>query len=357
MGRMTFDAIKTIDRSNMWDKIRELPDQLLRGWDSAVAVPLKPPAKGFDHVVFAGMGGSVVAGDFLQNLFGARFSVPFHVVRSYTCPGFVSSRTLFLASSYSGNTEETLSAARDALSRGASVVCVASGGSLAQMAEDNRLPLVVLPSGYPPRAALGYSLGGFLALADRLKIASISRKELEEAVSILKTSVEEWSRFDSDSLPLRIAGSLRGKLPVVYASIETLQSVASRWKTQLNENSKTPVLVEVLPEMNHNGIMTWDVHAGTRVVVSGFEVVLLRVSDDLPRIQKRLDLVREFVRSGQGEVIEVFGEGNSLLSRLLYLIVLGDFVSFFLAVMYDVDPTEIPLISRLKQTLQSIPLS
>ena len=357
MGRMTYEAIKTIDRSNMWEKIQELPDQLLRGWDSAVGVSIDTRPNRYDHVLFAGMGGSVVAGDFLQDLFGKRFSIPFHIVRSYTCPGFVSSRTLFLASSYSGNTEETLTATRQALAQGADVICVASGGDLAALAREKNLPMVVLPSGYPPRAALGYSLGVFLALVDHLNLAPVSRKELEEAVSQARASVEEWSRFDFNPLPLRIAESLCHKLPVVYASVETLQSVALRWKTQLNENSKTPVLVETLPEMNHNGIMTWDIHPGTKTVVSGFVVLLLCVLHDHPRIAKRLDLVRDLVRSHGGEVIEIFGEGTSSLTRLVHLMVLGDFVSFYLAILYNTDPTEIPLISRLKQTLQSIPMS
>ena len=351
MGRLSRKIVTAVDRSDMLGKILEMPSQLLRGWEMGEAAQGAFDLNGLRNVVFGGMGGSAITGDAVQSLMGGGFLVPFVVNRGYGLPGFVDSGTLFVASSYSGNTEETLAAAQEVVEKGCSVFCVTSGGRLGEMAEEMGWPLVRLPSGYPPRAALGYSLGVLIRFFSGLGVGGVTQEDLKQTVSFLEKTGEVWGELENPSnLPLALAERIRGRIPLIYSS-DTLRAVGFRWKTQLNENSKTHAFYQPLPEMNHNEIVGWEPLPGTERFFEHLMMILLRVPEDAPRIRLRMDITKQLVEDSGGRVLEVVGEGPSFLSRLLYLIFLGDLVSFFLAVLYGVDPTEIQKIDLLKKRL------
>lgn len=344
--------ILTFDRSGMLQKILEFPDQLLRGWEIENDFQIRIDFPRFRNVVLGGMGGSAIGGDVVKSLLGSRFPVPFVVNRGYQLPGFVDRDTLFIASSYSGTTEETLTATQEAVRRGCSIVCVSSGGKLFEMAKSGGYGLFELPSGYPPRAALGYSLGVLLAFFHRLGIGEISRDQIVKASSFLKKIGETWRRPDHpDNDSLLLAQRMYGKVPLIYSSGEACEAVGFRWKTQLNENSKTHAFYQPFPEMNHNEIVGWESLPATQDFSSRCIMVLLRMVDDNPRIRLRMDITKTLVEKSGGKVLEVIAQGSSFLERLLYLLYLADFVSFYLAVLYGVDPTEIQQIDHLKKRL------
>jgi glucose/mannose-6-phosphate isomerase len=345
-------SIKALDTSDMLSKILEFPDQILRGWDIAGEARVTMRFNKHKHVVFCGMGGSAIAGDIVRLLYSQDIPIPFVVHRGYKLPGFVDSQSLFIASSYSGNTEETLTSTNAAVDAGCSILCITSGGKLMAMAQEKGYPVCSMPTGYPPRGALGYSLGVLFHLFHHAGVEGASEKTIKEAVSFIKRTGEDWLKTHTGNcLPLRLAETIKGKLPLIYSSVERTEAVGLRWKAQFNENSKTHAFYQAFPEMNHNEIMGWNGPSGTQPFYPHLIMLLLRDPEDSSRIGLRMDVTRRLLETSGAEVLEVWAQGPSVLSRVLYLIYLGDLVSFYLAILYGVDPTEIQNIDRLKKEL------
>jgi len=352
MNKISDEIVNSLDKSKMFPKILEFPMQLRQGWDIGKAVQFTIDLGQFNNIVFGGMGGSAIAGDLVRSIFGKELSIPVIVNRGYHLPGFVDSKTLFIASSYSGNTEETLTATAEAEKRGCFICCVTSGGELARIAQEKNYPLFQLPSGYPPRSALGYSLGVLFSFFRELNIGKIYEDDIEETISFLESARKPWEEFNnSDNLPLSIAEEITGKLPLIYSSVEGVDGVGFRWKTQLNENSKTHAFYQPFSEKNHNEIMRWSAIPATKTFFSHLIMILLRLPTDYSRISLRMDITRDLVKKSGGKVLEIEGKGKSFFNQLLYLIHLGDLLSFYLAILYNVDPTEIENINYLKKDL------
>ena len=343
------NEILKIDQSDMLAKILEFPDQLMQGLRIAGDVELSDFARQPAQLVIGGMGGSAIAGDMVKSFFSDSIPIPVFVNRGYRLPGFVDSNTLFIASSYSGNTEETLSATQEAVDRGCMILCITSGGRLRELAKANGYPLFILPPGYPPRSALGYSLSVLISILKKFNFIDISQDTLEEVVTFLRKTAQSWqTAAETTCLPLVLARKLQGRIPLIYSSVERLESVGSRWKAQLNENSKAHAFYFPFPEMNHNEIMGWYNHPVFEKHSRLFIMVLLRDADDASRIALRMDITKSLLENSEYEVLEIHSEGMSGLARFLYLVFLGDMISFYLAVLYRVDPTEIENIDRLK---------
>lgn len=340
------ERVSAIDRSQMRDLLREFPEQLERAWEpaSSVSVP-----DSFEHVLLCGMGGSAIGGDFLRIYLRQKgFPKPIEVVRGYELPPFADERTLVFAVSYSGNTEETLSCTQQALEYGCKVIAITSGGRLAQFAEEHRMTRVKILGGMPPRTALAYLfvplLRSLLPLLDEWEV----EREFQEAVGTLRELAATYSEKPEAENPAKQqARALFQRIPVIYGS-EVTEPVARRWKCQVNENAKQPANWDVLPELHHNEIMGWESSLTKR-----FAYVLLRDPEEHPQVRKRFAITRELLEERGHTVLEVRPpeEGRGLLSRLLSLSYLGDWVSLYLALLNGVDPTPVELIETMKRRL------
>lgn len=343
------EVIAKFDKSDMLSIIRHFPQQ----WKEAEGIgrQFSPPGnyRKLDKIVVTGLGGSAMGGDILRSYLSEKMAIPIFVNRNYTLPGFVDEKTLLLVVSYSGNTEETLSAYRKGVEVSAKVVGITGGGKLKTLGEAKGIPTVTVPSGIPPRTALGYLFLPMLIILEKLGLVEAQGKALGETGLLLEKLGRRWdsgSPFDGN-LPKNLARKLFGKLPLIYGS-ELLKAVCLRWKTQINENSKSLAYPVVFPELNHNEIVGWEGMGGLR---QSIEIIILRDKEDQERIKKRIEITKSVIGERPGGLEEVWSEGESLLARLFSLIYLGDWLSFYLAILYSVDPTPVKPIELLKRRL------
>ena len=312
-------------------------------WAARLDVDGVPP---HHEALICGMGGSGIGGDFaaaLADVEGRRVGVH----KSYGIPGWAKAAPpLVVAVSYSGNTEETLSAVEEAVGVGAPVVAVTSGGALADVARSRGLALVTVPGGLQPRAALGYLLGSILEVLSGAGILSDPTDALEEAASLV-TSLSGPDGA-AEGLARDLAERLDGRIVAVYGSVGLTAPVAQRWKTQINENAKWPAWWALLPELDHNEIVGW---SGRPDLSRRVGVVALVDRDDPERVSARLRLTEE-VTAGQVEWVgEVYAQGESPLARMMSLVAVGDLVSLELARLAGVDPVPVDVIENLKRRL------
>lgn len=346
------ELMSSSDPQGMREHLRRFPEQLAEALKLGRESRLKVAGEGVSSVVAAGMGGSAMGGELAAAVLSARMHVPFVVVRNYAMPEHVGPGTLVYVSSYSGNTEETLSAFADARERGARIVCSTTGGELGRLADENGLSVITLPAGYPPRAALAFGLVPLLVVLAKLGLAPEPDADVTDA---MRTAEEAVRRFgvetESPSNPAKeLATWLHGVTPVVYGTLPVTSAAATRWCGQMAENSKIVAHRNELPEMNHNEIVGWSCaqpFGGTA------RVVFLRDEDDHPRVSRRIEITGEIVRENGAETREVFSFGRSPLARMLSLVQLGDYVSLYLALLAGVDPTPVRPIDRLKGALAS----
>jgi len=303
------------------------------------------------NIVISGLGGSAIGADFLRAYLGRAFRVPVMVNRGYTVPGFVDESTLVILSSYSGNTEETISAFEEARAAGARLLCIASGGQIERMAEAAGCPCIKIPTGYPPRTALAYSAIPILQALTRLGLAPDYSAEMRDSVSWVRRKINLFGPECpvNENQAKNLARSLFRKIPVIYGSHDRLDVVAVRWRCQLAENSKQLAYSASLPEMNHNEIVGWKHPSlGLRQVVP----VFLRDREDHPRIQIRAEITREVLADKAGAVLEFWTDGETWLERLWTLVLLGDYASVYLAFLNQEDPSQIDAIEGLKNRLK-----
>lgn len=345
------EAIQAYDRSDMLGKIRSFASQLREALELARAVSIPYSAEDIRNVVVAGMGGSAIGGDVVRCLTYEEIRVPVAVVRHYLLPRYVASDTLVFVSSYSGETEETLSAFRQAIEAKAKIVCISSGGTVASMAKEHGFPLVTIPEGYPPRSALGFLTVPVLETLARLKLISAIDDALTETIALAEELARRYGPDKSDSLAVRIAERLLGKIPVIYGSVVPTEAAALRWKGQISENGKMLAYANVFPELNHNEIVGWGLN---RDLQHKLQVVYLRDRGDHERVVHRMNVTAEILRGQTNDIIEVQSEGESLMARLFSLILLGDFVSYYLALFNKVDPTPVDNITYLKNRLKQL---
>ena len=349
---MTLEHLRTIDRSGMIDRLTSFPAQIREGVGigRSASIPLR--ARGIDAIVLCGLGGSAIAGDLLRSFLGEELKVPFVVNRTYTLPAFVGPRTLVIVSSYSGNTEETVAAHREALRRRAKILCITSGGATAARAKRTKSPLISVPGGSPPRAALGYAFFPLLIAISRMGFVRDRSRDIAETIALVEARSAEYADPESASNPaLVLAGQLRGRIGVIYSSADHFDSVNTRWRGQIAENAKSLVFGHVIPEMNHNELVGWKV---LREQMHEIQVLFLRDKGDHPRVRVRMDITKEVIGAYTPRIAEVWSEGTSLLARMFSLITLGDWVSLYLAVLHGEDPTPVEVIDRLKRELGNL---
>jgi len=338
-----------VDPSGMLGVVADTPEMLSAASTIAPTFPLKNIKK-VRQVVVAGMGGSAISGDIVAGLMLGSAPLPVFVNRDYRLPAFVGRETVVFALSYSGNTEETLSAVKDAEKKGASVVCVTSGGKLKEIAQANGYPAYLIPSGYQPRAAMPFLLVPLLRALDELGLVSGVQEQVDRAVELLRKLRGRYGPEKTlRSNPVKqLAKKMAEKIPVIFGVQGTTAAVAHRLKTQLNENSKVTALSNAFPELNHNEIVNL---SALKRGEHDFCLVFLRDEGDAERVKKRIEITKSLIGTQLGGVNEVASQGKEPLERILSLIYFGDLLSVYLAVLRGVDPTPVEIISRLKKEL------
>jgi glucose/mannose-6-phosphate isomerase len=301
-----------------------------------------------ENIVFTGMGGSALAALLARTWPG--FTIPFEVTRGYNLPHHVSSKTLLIASSYSGNTEETISALHEAEQAGAHIVCISSGGKLAELAKEAGHPWIELPKAAQPRFATLYSFKAFVTVLERagfVKEAS-AEKEIHKTAEFLKGQIENWlPTVPASSNPAKsLALDLIGLSPVVYAG-PLMAPAAYKWKISFNENAKNVAWWNELPEFNHNEFLGWSSHP----IDKPYAVIDLRSSFEHERVQKRFDLSAKLLSGRRPAPHTIEAKGETLLEQLIYMMTFGDFVSLYMGLLNGLNPTPVELIEKFKAEL------
>ncbi len=339
------DKMEEMDSENMLGVLENFPEQIeevVEGLELNL-LPFQP-----ENIVLTGMGGSGIVGDTLKSFLANRISIPIYVNKDYTLPSFVSEDTLLFVVSYSGNTEETLSAADIGMKKGAKVVAISSDGELCKRCQGKGVVFIQAPKNYHPRAAIAFMFIPVLKLLSELMI-------YDSDVAIIDTLAEVKKLRDQikpdvpekDNIAKQLARRIHGKIPIIYGH-SIYNAVANRWHTQFNENAEVLSWFGEIPEMNHNEIVGWnaDEHA------SMFIPVLLRDKEEDERIIKRIELTKKLVFEKRTEdIIDVWTKGETQLARILYLVYLGDYVSIYLAFLYGRDPSPVDIIGTLKDRL------
>jgi glucose/mannose-6-phosphate isomerase len=342
-------AYRRIDPQGMLDRIRDLPRQCRAAWQEAQTLELPDDYWDIDKVVILGMGGSAIAGDFLGLLAALESPVPVFSHRNYDLPLLVDGRTLLIASSYSGNTEEVLSSFERGLGTGAKKVVITGGGRLLTTARANGVPAFVFHYEAEPRAALGYSFMPLLAIAQKVGIVADKSEDVDEASVVM----EDLATRIAETVPLagnpakQLAQKLHQRLPVIYGA-GILAQVGRRWKGQLNETSKMWCFYEELPEANHNAVVGYGL---PKEIAAKALVVFLRAPSLHPRILLRYDLTQMALEEAGVESTTVDAEGKSPLAQMMSAVLFGDWVSLYLAILNGVAPAPTPSIATLKERL------
>jgi len=346
------ETIKDMDKSNMRGLLSSLPRQYRDACNLAEKFNLSGSFRQVKNIVISGMGGSAIGGDLIRSLFSEECPVPIVVNRNYSVPKFLDADTLFIAVSYSGDTEETISAFESAVERGAKVLSISSGGKLKDLSAGAGVAYFPIPEkGIQPRCAFGYLFVPMVVFLSRLGFIHDYISELDEAIELLYESAESFSPRVPvrDNYAKHLAMVLYNSLPVIYTGQSYFDVVAMRWKGQINENSKMMAFYNVIPEMNHNEIVGWGI---PKDITRRCVVVMLTHDDEFLKIKRRMDVTKSLIAEEEAQVITVRAKGSSPLAKALYLIYLGDFVSYYLAILKGVDPTPVERISLLKARLK-----
>ena len=304
------------------------------------------PTKQFKNIVFSGMGGSALAGSIALSWPG--FSVPFEQVRDYHIPSYVSEETLFIASSYSGNTEETLSAYIEAKSKNAYIVVISNGGKLVEMARQDNIPVLLLPVASQPRYAVFYGLKATLTITDSLGITTSKADELSNCHQFLVDASASWLSTvpTTQNLAKQIAQECVGKSIVIYSGPKLFSS-AYKWKISFNENAKQIAWCNQLPEFNHNEFLGWTKQPTNKP----YTVIDIRSNLENPRTQKRFIVTAKLLSGLRPDSVVVEPVGQTLIEQLLWSISLGDFVSIYTALLNGLNPTPVDMIEKFKHEL------
>jgi glucose/mannose-6-phosphate isomerase len=351
LDNINSQLLSDLDPTGMGKIIAGFPDQCREAISIAETSDAKLPSKNFRNIVICGMGGSAIAGDIVASYLSGLVSSAVFVQRNYGLPEWVNEDDLVIASSYSGETEETLAGFEGAVTRKANIAAITSGGKLVKRCRELSLPFITIPGGFPPRGALGYSFFTLLGLFISNGIIADQKAGLDETLGILDKLRDSYavSKPVFNNLAKQLASDIYGFLPVIYASSDLLAPVGRRWANQLNENSKVLSYWAVLPELCHNEIVGWEKLPEIR---SRTKIIILRDAGDHVRNSLRFDVLQGIIKAESGGIINVESSGSSKLARMFSLLYLVDFVSYYLALLNETDPMPVKRIDQLKSVLK-----
>ncbi|HEX73638.1 MAG TPA: bifunctional phosphoglucose/phosphomannose isomerase [Dehalococcoidia bacterium] len=337
------------DPEGMLERIHEMPELCQRAWQMAMNFNFPQGYSRVNKVVISGMGGSAIGSDLVNSLVASEAKLPILIYRDYELPAFIDGQTLVIASSYSGMTDETLFSFEQALETESKKLVITTGGKLKTLAEERNIPVFSFDYEAQPRAALPFNFLSILGFLQTLGFIRDKSVDVREMVRIL----QELSQKINEGVPVshnpakQLANRLYGHLPVIYGA-GILSEVAHRWKTQLNENSKAWAFYEVFPELNHNAVVGYQYPPE---LASKMVVVLLRSALLPQRIQLCYQVTCQLLERAKINYQFVDGEGTSPLSQMMSLVLFGDYISYYMAILYKTDPTPIKAIDYLKEQL------
>jgi len=341
----------SVDKDDFKRFLKKFPDQIKESENLFKSSKAKIKVKEIDNILYLGMGGSAIAGDVFRSTFFNELKLPFTVVRGYQCPQFCSNRTLVIVSSYSGDTEETISAAKEAQKKGGQIIAITGGGEVEKMAIKHSWQMIKIPGGMPPRQAFGYSFFPLLYLLNPVLKKKVDEKQIKDVLRLVRAMVkrndEQTTR--GKSLSKELAIKIHHRIPLVYTSAPYLEAVAIRWKNQFQENSKSMAFHNVIPEMNHNEIVGWEMD---HKCMENFIVFFLEEHDSHTRVSTRIELTKKIIQERGAEVVSLYTEGETLLEQVISLVCKGDWVSYYLALLYERNPLDILNIDYLKSELE-----
>ena len=327
----------------MNDYINDFSNHLREAIEIADNTTLTPYTKEIRNILICGLGGSGIGGTIVSDIISSKVNIPIAATKDYSIPNFVNQHTLVIANSYSGNTEETLYALEKCQARGAEIAVITSGGKLRTIAEENKYNKIIIPGNQPPRAMFGYAFTELFFMLNHYGIIDDSFKaDFDKAITLIDTE-----KADIQKQAMDLAKKMYKQTPVIYVA-KGFEGVAVRFRQQLNENSKMLGWHNVVPEMNHNELLGW------RTNVDGLAVVYFRNKCDYDRNQIRMDINKKVISKFTSNITEIWSKGDSLIENSLYHISLGDWTSWYLSEMNNVDAIEIDVIDFLKGELAKI---
>ena len=343
----------SFDKDNFKAFLKAFPGQIEKSQSLVDNAKLEINRESVQNIVYLGMGGSAIAGDIISDIYFDELTVPLNVIRSYEVPGYCNKNTLVIASSYSGNTEEAINAVKIAHQKGAQILAIASGGQLNGLAKKNNWSFISVPDGFPPRQAFGYSL--FPIILSLIKMGIIKEENIDIAHMVQMVS-SIVLRNDEESAEAKVLSKdlairIRNKIPIVYSLSPFLKGVTTRWKNQFQENSKSMAFNNVIPEMNHNEIVGWEMETD---LLNNLIVIFLENHEIHPRVNERIRLTKNIIMDKGIDVVEIYSEGESRLEQAISLVATGDWVSYYLALLYEKNPISILNIDYLKSELKKL---
>jgi len=334
----------SFDKKNLYSVLVESWKQAENAW-KAIDLPGLNSDK-IDNIIVTGLGGSAISGDILRNFIRGELKKPLVVNRAYSLPAYADKNTLVIASSYSGNTEETISAFKSAIDMGCTIIALTTGGEIEKLAIENNIPVVKLQKGFQPRYALYNSFFTLLRIMQELKFIASQDDVAMKIIQTLKMRGEEWGSMDGDALST--ANALKGFIPVIYSVTDLNDAAGKRLKGELNENSKIHAWMAEYPEMNHNEIVGWENVKGSGLK---YKVITMWDEDISPRIKKRIDIINKLLDEEKIDILKFKGKGDTFKERLLEVVYFCDWVSYYLALLNEEDPAEIDFIHHLKNKM------
>lgn len=339
--------VNGVDASNLLQTISSLPSQIIETYRSHNHFYTYNPSEPLGNIVICGLGGSGIGGELLKSYLYSKISIPIFNVHSYDLPKYVNNNSLLVAVSYSGNTAETLSCFAAGIKAGAKTICVTSGGRLMERAREEKLPVLKVPSGLSPRAALGYLFTGLLCIMEGLNLIHSLRKEMKDAYETLIHLVRQYEANSLNNLAKDLSAALHKKIPLIFGSGNHTEWIAYRWKTQFNENGKINAYANYFPELNHNEIVSLCQNE------AGIAIIVLEDVGDHPDVCQQRERVINLLMQ-KHPVYRIPSTGKTDLARMWSLILLGDYLSAYSAILKNVDPTPIDPIIQLKNGTKKI---
>jgi len=340
------EFIEKYDPSNQFDVLKKTYEQIEFAWNNKIDLS-SFKKKGIESVVVTGLGGSAISGDLFANFFRGELDIPFNVNRSYNLPKFINKNTLLVVSSYSGNTEETISVFNSALKTKCKIVCITTGGKVEKIAEENKVPVIRVLPGFHPRYALGLSFFSLLKVMSKLRIVEVQSSLVNSIIKLYKDKAKLYSKEKNPALAY--AEQLLGFIPIIYSAEGYTSAVGYRFKCQFNENSKLNAFHNVLPEMNHNEIVGWESFMENQLRT---KVINILDRDYHSQVKKRFKVISEIISERNVDTINLESGEKSFKVRLMDLIYLGDWITYYTGVLRGFDPAEIKNIDLLKEKLK-----